>query len=503
MQKTRQMILLDSNLLKNCMQQLLLMVFFTTFTNVYATDAQNALKKKITYFAMNKDVRTVLTALQKEGNVRFTYSSAVIPIKQKIDISVQNEPLSAAMDQLYHQTGIQYKSVGEQIILQRTINPHPESKSQDPSTKSPEKIIKGVVKDDQENPLPGVSIVVKGTSIGTTTGMDGSFEIDLTTDAQTLVFSFVGYEPKEINVLNESIVNIVLQTDEKSLNEVVVVGYGTQKKVNLTGSVSAVTGQEIAKRPVGKTSTALQGAVPGLTVTQTSGQPGRDGSTLRIRGIGTTGNSDPLVIVDGVESNLNNIDPNEIESISVLKDASSAAIYGSRASNGVILVTTKRGNSKGFNVNYTSYAGWQAPTSKPKIVNGLDHMLLINDAYINTGRSTLYSDQAIDEYKSKGLTDRDRYPDTDWQKLTMTENGFMQSHYVGITGGTDRVKVLGSFGYLDQNGVIPNTNFKYVHGYISPSDRFNRAFFRNRLYFSLDAQNSCKSGRRAFYGSIW
>lgn len=464
MKKTNRKLFVLQQLMRISVFQFFLVALMAGSSFASTADAQNALKQKLSIHADNQDMRQVLNQLQRVANVRFTYSSAIIPSKQKVSINVVNQPLSEILDQLFANTTIRYKLVGKQIILQKVSAPR---QSHEIDHLVPleyaqyiDKNIRGTVRDEAGEPLPGVSIIVKGTQRGTTTNLDGTFQIEIPEDQNILVFSFVGYETKEVLVGSESIVNVVLNVDVKALSEVVVVGYGTQKKVNLTGSVSVVSGEEIARRPVGQTSTALQGTVPGLTVTQRSGQPGRDGSSLRIRGIGTTGDSNPLVIVDGVESNINNIDPNEIESVSVLKDASSAAIYGSRAANGVILITTKRGSEKGFSVNYNTYVGWQTPTDMPKIVNGLDHMILINEAYTNTGRSPLYTEQQIQDYITHGPSNRDQYPDTDWQKLTMTENGFMQSHYLGITGGTERVRILGSFSYLDQNGVIPNTNFK-------------------------------------------
>lgn len=447
------------------MLQFLLMATFAGSSLAHTVDAQNALNQKLSIQAENQDMRQVLVQLQRIANVRFTYSSAIIPSKQKVTVRAVNQPLSDILDQLFANTPVRYKLVGKQIILQKmTIPSKFEGEKRinflEGVSPDPDRNIRGTVKDEAGEPLPGVSVMVRGTQRGTTTNLDGTFQVEIPDESNTLIFSFVGYESKEVLVGSESIVEVVLNVDVKSLAEVVVVGYGTQKKVNLTGSVSVVSGEELTRRPVGQTSTALAGTVPGLTVTQRSGQPGRDNSSLRIRGVGTIGDSNPLVIVDGVESNINTIDPNEIESVSVLKDASSAAIYGSRAANGVILITTKRGNEKGFSVNYNTYMGWQAPTDMPKIVNGLDHMNLINEAYTNTGRSPLYTEQQIQEYTAGRLTNPDRYPDTDWQKLTLTDNGFMQSHYLSVTGGTDRVKMLGSFSYLDQNGVIPNTNFK-------------------------------------------
>ncbi|WP_339867018.1 TonB-dependent receptor [uncultured Algoriphagus sp.] len=316
--------------------------------------------------------------------------------------------------------------------------------------------IKGTIVDQSGLPLPGVTVIVQGTTQGTVSDVDGKFTIDVPSGG-TLVFSFIGFEEQSIEIGNQSELSVTMTESLADLDEVVVVGYGTQKKVNLTGAVSSISSDEIVNQPVGQSSMVLQGLAPGVTVTQRSGQPGGDGGNIRIRGVGTLGDSNPLIMVDGVESNMNNVDPNEIESISVLKDASSAAIYGSRAANGVVLITTKRGKD-GVNVNYNMYAGFQLPTRTPEIVGALDHMMLANEAFTNIGNAPQYSDQFISDYVA-GMPS-DQYPDTDWQDLTMSNSAFMQSHNVSVNAGNEKAKVLGSFSYLDQDGIIPNTGFK-------------------------------------------
>ncbi|MCE7060743.1 TonB-dependent receptor [Dyadobacter sp. CY343] len=421
--------------------------------------AQSLLGQKISVSATGSEVKKVLSQIEKQAEVRFVFSSKLIKSARKVSIDIKQKPLYEVLDNVLTPLNLQYEVSGKIIILKRLGN-FPDEKAPDGA---PKKNVSGKVLDEAQRGLPGVSVVLKGSQIGATTDSEGFFQLNIpdnTPSDAMLVFSFVGYTSQELAINGQAAFTVSLVPEDKSLSEVVVVGYGTQKKVNLTGSVSVVTSEELTRRPVGQTSAALQGVVPGLTVTQRSGQPGRDGAGLRIRGVGTTGNSDPLVIVDGVESAINNIDPNEIENISILKDASSAAIYGSRAANGVILITTKRGSEKGMSVNYNMYAGWQTPTDTPDKVNGIDHINLINEAYTNTGRSPLYTEQYIQDYLTKGPADRDQFPDTDWQKMTLKNSGFMQSHYIGVNGGNDKVKVLGSFSYLDQDGIIPNTNFK-------------------------------------------
>lgn len=343
--------------------------------------------------------------------------------------------------------------------------------------------IKGHVSEKGAASLPGVTITLKGSSTGTTTDEKGNFSISLPNDAGTLLFSYVGYLPKEIPVKGKTTINIVLEQDATGLGEVVVVGYGTQKKVNLTGAVEQISSARLTDRPVTQLSTALQGIAPGVTVTTTTGAPGADAGTIRIRGIGTLNNANPLILIDGVEGNMNEIDPNLIESVSVLKDAASSAIYGSRAANGVVLVTTKRAKSDQLSVSYNGYVGWQSPTNLPDKVDAIDHMRLLNVAYKNTGLTPLYSDAQIEEYRQKMITDPDNFPNTDWQKEVLTGSGVMQNHYVGISGSSGKLRFMTSLGYLNQDGIIKTSGFERYTLRNNADVRFN-----DKLSMKLDLQ---------------
>ncbi|MCD2425479.1 TonB-dependent receptor [Niabella pedocola] len=322
------------------------------------------------------------------------------------------------------------------------------------------KAVSGNVTAAAGGPLQGVSVTVKNNPLqGTTTDEQGNFRLETTPDA-VLIISAIGYLTQEQSLDGRTVLNLSLEPDTKGMEEVVVIGYGTTRKVNLTGAVSAVSGEDMAKRQVGQTSMALQGVAPGVTVTQSTGQPGVDGGTIRIRGIGTLNNSNPLVLVDGIVMSMNAVDVSSIESISVLKDAASAAIYGSRAANGVILITTKRGKKGKFSFSYDGYVGKQSATDRPKMVNGLDHMLLINEAHTNVGLSPLYSEEYINNYKTNKDSKPDLYPDTDWQKEVLSGSGIQTNHVIALSGGTERVQFFGSFGYLNQGGLIDDVSFR-------------------------------------------
>ncbi|MDR2042438.1 MAG: TonB-dependent receptor [Tannerella sp.] len=248
--------------------------------------------------------------------------------------------------------------------------------------------------------------------------------------------------------------------DMQALEEVVVVGYGTQKKANLTGAVATVSLPEMEKRTVAQTSLALAGLVPGVVVTQRSGKPGGDGGTISVRGKTTLGNNDVLVLIDGVESNINTIDPKSIESISVLKDAASAAIYGNRAANGVILITTKRAEDGKAYISYNGYVAQGKPTNVPKYVGAVDFMKYISIAKRAVGMTPEYSEEYIQEYEAGVARGDPNYPDVDWFDATATNNGLINSHFVTVSLGTKEIKSLAQIGYLSQNGITENTNYK-------------------------------------------
>ena len=318
--------------------------------------------------------------------------------------------------------------------------------------------LRGRVTDGKGSPLPGVTVLVKGTENGTSTDTEGRFQLNASQPQLTLVLSFIGFDTKEVAASAGTEVLVTLTESAKALSEVVVVGYGTQKKVNLTGAVSVVSGETLTQRPVASTSLALQGTAPGVTVTQQSGAPGGDGGTIRIRGIGSVNaGQDPLVLVDNVEMSLNAIDPNNIESISVLKDASAAAIYGSRAANGVVLITTKRG-AQGINVSYNNYVSKQAPTDLPEKVNALDHMRYWDIAQVNVGQPASFTQQIAD-YERLGPDNYTRF-NTDWKDLVLSNNGLMHNHNLNISGGTEKIRLFASGSYLDQNGLTANTNYE-------------------------------------------
>ncbi|SFE83061.1 SusC/RagA family TonB-linked outer membrane protein [Spirosoma endophyticum] len=329
--------------------------------------------------------------------------------------------------------------------------------------------IAGTIIDETGKGLPGVSIQVKNTTRGASSDADGNYRI-VAEKGATLVFSFIGYVKQEVAIGNQTTVNVTMAPDAQALSEVVVVGYGTQKKVNLTGSVATVTAKNIENRPVTNVSSSLAGLAPGVSVRQASGKPGSDGATIRIRGTGTLNNSDALVIIDGVQGSMDSVNPNDIESISILKDAASASIYGSLAANGVILITTKKGSARKTTVTYTGLMSSARPSSVPNFVSDyVRYMRLFNESNRNIGVAETYSDNTIktweeanknpDAMSAGGVPNYVAYPNTDWAKWVF-RNEIVQNHNIAVNGGSDKVLYNVSLGYLDNRGVMQNTGLK-------------------------------------------
>lgn len=415
--------------------------------------------------AQAKSLKNVLDRLEVKYNVHFMYKSNLARL-QLVSSNITAATLDEDLKNITVANKLKYKKMSDDfyIVFAQDEEPATTAPSSNPDqmtdvTELVQQVtVKGVVTDDKGQPVPGVTVLVKGTSNGTSTGADGSWTLNVPDGNATLEFSFIGYVKQEIPLNGRTSVNVKLVADVTSMSEVVVVAYGTQKKINLTGAVTAVEGKDINWKPVGQVSAALQGIAPGVTVTTNSGQPGLDQGTVRIRGVGTLNNSDPLVLVDGVQMNMNDIDANDIASMSVLKDAAASSIYGVRAANGVILITTKRGSNGKPKVTYSNYFAWQNPARLAKFVGAQEFMKLANLAKTNSGGDPTYSDAQIAAYNDPNR-DVDLYPDNYWLDDVLTGSGFQQEHSLGISGGKEDVKYHFSANYFDQKGLISNMDF--------------------------------------------
>lgn len=341
---------------------------------------------------------------------------------------------------------------------------------------------------DKGDPLAGCTITEKGTTNSTQSRSDGSFSLEVASSSSVVIISYVGYETLEVNVGKSSDLTLTLSPSNSSLDQVVVVGYSSQKKATVTGAISTVKGSDLVKAPVPNLTAAEVGRVPGLLSVQRSGQPGNDETTLRIRGIGTLDNNNaaPLVLVDGVERPFSRIDPNEVESISILKDAASTAVYGIRGANGVVLVTTLKGKEGPAKVNYTGNYALQVPTRLPKFLNGYDFSVLQLEAQLNDNPTATPMFTADELQKFKDGSDPLFYPNIDWLDFMMHDYAPQQQHNINISGGTSVAKYFVSLGYLDQQGLWK----QFVKEY-NNNDLYKRFNFRSNL--DLDITKSTRA----------
>lgn len=326
--------------------------------------------------------------------------------------------------------------------------------------------VSGTVTDASGEPLAGVTVLVKGLSIGSATDIDGQFAVKLPAPiaGKVLNISYIGYVAQSVTLKSDAPLAIILEEDSKNLEEVVVVGYGTQKKVNLTGSVSSLSAEDLASRPVTNTSSIIAGLVPGVSVIQNSGRPGA-GANVKMRGTGTfssAGNS-PLVLIDGLSGNLDDVDPNDIQNISFLKDAASASIYGSRAANGVILIETKKGAEGRTSITYNNNFGWQRATELPEFLDSWEYAEYYNMAMRNMGNAESYTAEQIQKFRDG--SDPDNYPNANHLKwLLGTGSGFQQQHNVGFQSVSGNTSYNLSLGYRSQEGLTANTVNKRLTG---------------------------------------
>lgn len=319
--------------------------------------------------------------------------------------------------------------------------------------------IKGVVVDEQGEPLIGASVFVKGTTEGVVTDVDGAFALSVQGRA-TLTASYIGYLSKDVEVGNRDNLTITLEPDSKTLEEVVVIGYGTVKKKDLTGSVASVRGDDLAAKKTTTLSTALQGTLSGVLVQRSGNAPGASASSIRVRGITTMGNSNPLIIVDGVQTDdIDYVNSNDVESISVLKDAAAASIYGAKAAAGVILITTKRGSKSDMSISYNGEFGWEIPTEQPEMVGVTRFLEMYNElSYNDNPGAGFYQQYTADQVKNwvkNNASDPDNYPITDWKNMILKDNAPRMSHVVSVNGGNDAVRTKVSLSY-DEVGALYN-----------------------------------------------
>ncbi len=416
---------------------------------VLLASGYNSYAQKVTLHAKSEKLVNILDNFEKQTDYQFLYSKPTVDPEEKYSISVKETELRDALKKLFKDKPISFDIKYKKVYL---IQKKKEIKSTPVQTKT----VSGTVTDEKGEKLPGVAILIKGSSKGTVTDENGHYKINGVTGASVLEFSMIGFATETRKVGTNNTINLKLQVDSRFLDEVVIVGYGSLIKANLTGSVATVTNRELADRPTTNIITSLQGLTPGLMITQGSGTPGDDGGTIRIRGVGTVNNASPYILVDGIETGtIDQIDPNTIESISVLKDASSAAIYGSKASNGVILITTKRGHTGKTTVSYNGNVSFSNVSSLVERLSSYDYARLTNELNEREGLAPQFTNEEIQKFQDG--SDPDNYPNTDWNDA-IYRIGLTHKHNVIISVGSEKMKYLISGDYLNQKGTVKNSD---------------------------------------------
>lgn len=441
--------------------------------------------QNVTLHLRNVSLEKLFSHIKEQTGYSFLIDQKDSRKTKKLDVSIDNAPLGEVLNAALTQRGLSYKMIGKLIVVTAgQVAPVVDSVSVSNFLD-----LSGRVLTENNEPLPGASVVVKGSSNGTNTDDQGFYKLKDVKPGDIIMITMVGYQSVEMPVNNRTTINIQLKPADKGLEEVVVVGYGTQKKVNLTGAVETIDVDDMSTRPLSNSSMALQGKVAGAFISQNSGQPGYDNAKILIRGVGTFNNTNPLVMIDGMEGSLNDVNPKDIASISVLKDASSSAIYGNRASNGVILITTKKGRQDRMNVEYIGYYGVQKVTSMPEVLKGLDYLDLSAKAYYNiNGRNpSWYTDEYMDNFRNN--VDPVVYPlDFDWGDFLLRP-ARMHDHYVSVSGGSKAFQYAASVGYLDQDGVAVGNNSKKL----TFRSNLNAHFLKDKLHISILASGNEQS----------
>lgn len=437
---------------KNIFLNFICFLLFFLFANLWSAAAFSSTQStKLNIQLTEGTMLDFIKLVEKQSAYTFVYDVNEVNLNQKISLNVSDRPIEEVLKEAFYNKALSYKITDHHIALFKTQYPQ-----------QPTKRITGHVKDESGLPVIGANIVERGTNNGTVSDFDGNFHL-IVSEKSILDISFIGYISQSLRAENQNSFSIVLKEDNEAIDEVVVVGYGTQKKVSVTGSLAAMSGTEITKVPTVSVANSLTGRLPGLIATNKSGEPGYDDSDLLIRGRSTTGDSSPLVVVDGVADRaggFSRIDPNDIESITVLKDAS-AAIYGSRAANGVLLITTKRGKQGRTSVNYSGNIGFSRPTVLPEMAESWQYAQLQNEIERSIyGRSDKYTTEQIQKFRDG--SDPSNYPNINVFDETLRNAAPQTQHNLSVSGGNDLIKFFVSAGYQYQENYYKRSASDYT-----------------------------------------
>lgn len=439
---------------------LILMFAFVVQLNA-STHAQN-----INLSVNNATIDKVLKALRLQSNYNFYYEDALIKSANPITLTAINEPFLSVLEKCFEGQPFTYVIEQKTIVLRK--------RNANPSAEKDQIIIRGKVLDETNQPIPGATVKIKGGTLTVATNPNGEFTIKAQEDA-ILLISFIGYDPQEVPIEKRKNLTIILKPVNNSLNEVVVVAFGQKQRKIETLGAQATLDVESLKQPVANISTVLAGRVSGLVGVQRSGEPGRDGADLWIRGVITTGNNTPLILVDGVERAFSNIDPNDIESFSILKDASSTSVYGVRGANGVILITTKRGKAGRTDINLDYYQGLTQFTRVPETADGVTYMQMANEANTTRGGNPIYSEDLIN--KTFTQVDPYLYPNVNWFNEIFNDFGHNRKANLSIRGGGEKSTYYVSAGYYDETGLFKTDGLQQYNSSI----KYSRVNFSSAL----------------------
>ncbi|MBW8687614.1 SusC/RagA family TonB-linked outer membrane protein [Chitinophaga rhizophila] len=475
-------------------------------TNFNSANFQDGDSIKVTLKVSRTSLRQVIRLIEKQTGLTFAISSTVLDNARSITLQANKQPLTTVLRRIFTNTGYAFEIRNKQII----IYPEAETSSTPGITRRPvsqeaEKYVVTGLITDGERPLAGVSIREKDTHSGASTNENGRFRIPVVNGQAVLQFSLIGYEAREISLRDRKTLEIVLQNDPKTLNDLVIIGYGLHTKANITGAITKVEGRRLKSRPVTNVMAALQGTAPGLLVTRNNGQPGKEGFNLQIRGLSSGNYSEPLVLVDGAPGSISLLNPNDIESISVLKDAAAASIYGPLAAGGVVLVTTKRGKSGKVAVEYSSLFGIETPISMPRRMRSWQAASLQNEATGNAGLQPVWTSRDIELLKDPAINYLPRldgtqnfnyYDDIDPLDDVTRGNSTTSTYNLTARGGNSDHQYLFSFGQFSRQGLF-NT------GWDKTSRTNLQANFNNRFSDILSLETSLQYAKSNTLSPGW
>lgn len=428
----------------------LMVLFLTIGINIgYASNSYSQ-TTALSLNLNNKTVREVFSEIEKNSEYIFLYNRETLDPNRVVSISAAEETISEVLDKLFEGTDNTYKVSDRQVYISKAEKQQLEVIAESEQQK---RTIRGTVVDQDGESIIGANVVEEGTTNGTVTDVDGNFTLSVENDAVILI-TYIGYLEQKINTVGKNEFDVILHEDMQALDEVVVVGYGAQKKTSVVSSVSTVKGSQLNVSSRSLTNN-ISGQVAGLIAIQRSGEPGYDNSEFWIRGVSTfAGGSSPLVLVDGVPRNINDIEPDEIESFTVLKDAAATAVYGAEGANGVVIITSKRGHAVKPVITFRSEHGLSQPTRLPKFVGSAQYLSLFNEALVNDGELPIYDEDLISKYRDN--VDPDLYPNTDWLDAMLKPTTNNHRYTLNVRGGSDKSRYFVSGAYFSETGIFKN-----------------------------------------------